>query len=110
MTEQTWQRVFVIVPAQRQGLANALAAQIDPGKRGGRTFSTVKLSPTGEPPVTHYACSALMNPDGRAATGRGKTDHIPKTAIYDAADGWTWSGVLADLNLKQIIVADEGDE
>lgn len=51
-----WSKQFIIfIEAYRLAQANLLAAQWDPDSGGAETFGSLRLSPTGEEPATHYA-------------------------------------------------------
>ena len=122
MTEWTkWFLVFV--EEKKVDTANLLAGQWDPDD-GSTTFGSVAISPDGELPITHYACSTPSTETMRdgITTALGVipwaamywTDNIyPESGpvIWQGPDGFSfegphgdvypaWLAALADMGLK----------
>ena len=72
-------RVLIFIPEADQARANDLAATFDPGD-GSDTFRTVRLSPSGKKPVTHYACDTRMTQE--------RVDQLP--TIRDIHQTWNY--------------------
>lgn len=67
MTQSEYtERLLILIEAGVQNVANLQAAKVDTDGGGEQTF-TVGLSPTGQPPATHYWCSWQMTPGERAS-------------------------------------------
>jgi hypothetical protein len=100
MNEQD--RLFVFVTAASLGTANALMKSIDrsPDWAGEKTFGSVKLSPDGSEPTTHYACNSASDFEYRSALFG--TSHAPWMTIYSESEGWTWGTAFDDMDLKVI--------
>jgi len=120
-----WTKWFLLfVEEKKVGTANLLAAQWDPDD-GSTTFGTVRLSPTGAEPITHYATSTPATETMRdgITTALGAlswaymywTDEVYHDEYGDGAhwvgpDGWTfeggiyeaWLAALEDMGLKRI--------
>lgn len=101
-----WTKWFLVfVEANKLNTANNLAAQWDP-EEGSATFGTVQLSPTGEAPPTHYACSTAATDTMRDAitTALGALSWaslywtedvtLDNNAVWQGPDGWQHSGTL----------------
>tara|TARA_R110000851_G_C13102500_1_gene568915 strand:- start:507 stop:869 length:363 start_codon:yes stop_codon:yes gene_type:complete len=56
-----WARVLIAVPGDIKTAANRLADIFDPDTGGTDTFGFCALSPTGQPPATHYMASTQIN-------------------------------------------------
>ena len=106
-----WTKWFLIfVEENKVDTANTLADNWDPDG-GGTTFGSVKLSPDGELPITHYATSTPST----ATMRDGITDalqHISWAAMYwtdniypgegetvywIGPDGWTFEGLHGEI-------------
>ena len=124
--ETEWTKWFLIfVEADKIEQANTLAANWDPDD-GSTTFGVVKLSPDGELPITHYACSTPSTATMRdgitnalekvAWSSMYWTDNIypgeGETVYWVGPDGWTfedehgevygaWLAALADMGLQR---------
>jgi hypothetical protein len=55
-------RTKLTIPVEIADEANRVASVFDPDVGGGDTFGIVELSPTGEPPATHYMANTLIKP------------------------------------------------
>ena len=109
--ETQWTKWFLIfVEENKVNTANILAANWDPDD-GSTTFGTVKLSPDGELPITHYACSTPSTETMRdgittalqniAWSSMYWTDNIypgeGETVYWTGPDGWTFEGPHGDV-------------
>ena len=125
-------RYHIIVPAAAKDMANQLAMLIGPGGiMENATFGSIKLSPNGLEPPTHYACSLLATEAMKNAMygALGAHPEIPfiwykldamteviqasssqSQVVIDAINNqqaWAWSATLADLGLSVILPTDE---
>lgn len=123
-------RYYIIVPTAVKDMANQLAMLIGPGGiMENNTFGSIKLSPNGLEPITHYACSLLATEAMKNAMFNvlGSHPEIPfiwykldavteviqassSQTILDAINNqqvWSWSATLADLGLSVILPTDE---
>lgn len=55
--------IKLCLPLEHKGAGNRLAHIIDPGPRGGETFTNVECSATGQAPATHVLCNTWMRED-----------------------------------------------
>jgi hypothetical protein len=122
--ETAWSKwFFVFVEAGKLKVANSLADNWDPDG-GGTTFGTVRLSPTGQEPATHYATSTpsteTMRDGITTALSNANWSSLYMTenillgdeAQWTGPDGWTftgdlypaWLAALDDMGLKIIQV------
>src|SRR5690606_2678822 len=99
-------RYHVIVEIFKLTEANNLARAWDPDTDGGRTFGAARLSPTGQEPATHTACSTVAT-DAMRAQILQAWDNVPWVRLYDG-EVWSWEQALADAGLA-VIVEGVGD-
>ena len=114
-------RFIIVVPANKQSVANLDADKVNTGKDQ-RTF-TVGLSASGNLPASHFWCSWLMSDkeiekldedfDTTQAVPRGLANRAYKAVVnlfksnkhsakvFDAS-AWTPEDVLKNLGLKRI--------
>ena len=97
-TEYT-ERVVVIVESGQVDLANQQAEYIDPD--GGEFAWTVGLSPTGEPPTTHYWNNWQMTPGQRTELST-RLDAII-SGYYQWFDLDSWDPAIARPTPKEIL-------
>lgn len=117
-------RHFIVVAAEEQAAANAIAADIDPDD-GSQTFS-VPLSTDGSTPTTHYGCNTAS--DQAMAEAMFTVDAVDPPALnsvawwrVDAATGhlmdgntangtpnmpWQWEDALNALGLTRVVEDD----
>ncbi|MCK5650481.1 MAG: hypothetical protein KAJ42_03845 [Gemmatimonadetes bacterium] len=96
-----WVRLFMMVPAKAQNLANAMAAELDFDSGGGETFET-PLSPSGKLPATYFGASSLVRERTLPMILKEFLPQIPSARVYQEAEGWTWRTALQDAGLRQI--------
>ena len=109
--ETEWTKWFLIfVEENKVDTANTLADNWDPDG-GATTFGTVKLSPDGQLPITHYATSTPSTPTMRdgitnalgsiAWSDMYYTENIypgeGETVYWVGPDGWTFEGLHGDV-------------
>ena len=112
MTEYT-RRAILVVTAADQAAANVEATTLDPDTGGAKTFG-VPLSPTGNDPPTHYACSTLITPATLTTVEALQASTFPTGAVYrglneyddePAVTRWEFDAAIADLGLARIVPA-----
>lgn len=115
-----WSKWFLLfVKADRLDVANLLAAQWDPDD-GSPTFGSVKLSPDGNLPITHYGTSTPATESMRdgitAALGVTPwaamywTDDIyPDEGLvqWQGPDEWEFEGLHGDVYLAWMAALDD---
>jgi hypothetical protein len=99
-----WFHVFV--EASKLNTANTLARNWDPDPAATTTF-TIKLSPTGQEPATHYAVSTPATATMRAGITNAlgsiawssmytTTNVLEPIPHWTGPDGWTFDGGVYD--------------
>lgn len=110
MTTYT-RRIILVVATTDQVAANLLAAGFDPDTGGDKTFGSIRLSPTGSEPPTHYGCSTPMTPETLAEVEALQPTGFPTGRIYrgyndydDEPDvtRYTFEDAIADMGLQRI--------
>lgn len=94
-------RLFIFVQAGKLTAANNLAAQWDPDSGGGQTFGSLRLSPGGQEPATHYAAATYATDSMRSGITQALSN-VPFAGLYSQSGGWTWETACADLGLSVI--------
>lgn len=114
-------RFILVARTDVAAAANLAAKSSDCDPTGGERAFTVRLSPLGVEPATHYWCNwALTTAQALAIRTRlrergatvaevtpvppGETRSVPRFAVFDAAD-WTPEAVLVACGLRRIEAA-----
>ncbi len=97
-------RAIIFVPKGHKAAANGFAQQVGTDLREDLTFGSVKLSPSGNLPETHYAAATGISQEGLDMLVAAKPQ-LPGSQYYLESEGWTWETAKADIGLVSI---DEG--
>jgi hypothetical protein len=95
-------RAIIVIPAARLGQANNLAAQVDTGGHGDKTFRGLGLSATGVAPATHYWCSWQLTQADWTSLSAKFPDGSLGIRYFDA-DLFNSEQVLTTLGLQRIL-------
>lgn len=111
-------RMIVIVLESEKDISNMLSTQITGNEGDINTFDIVKLSPTGNEPVTHYGCNTVSTEEMRISMEGaeqqlsgvwwwrlGNPDGLLKdssTGVQSPGQPFNFDDAINEINLKRI--------
>lgn len=96
-------RYYIFIKENKLATANNLAANWDPDTGGDETFGSVRLSPTGQEPATHYGAATYATPTMRDGITNA-LGNISWASLYTDPP-WTWETALADMGLQRVVIS-----